>query len=156
MAARPRDEGAKSGQGWDDGASVNQQFNLRNQQGLGRHPQHQFQRPPVIPRRDQDDTLRSDQQARKFQPQVKLTAMQGQQLEKPLADGGQPQTTAIIKAKKPRPPLSPVQNEWTHSTVTIDMVFGKLGYPITFTLEEEGFQPAQILEVDFMDHDGDA
>ncbi len=55
-------------------------------------------------RRDQDDTLRSDQQARKFQPQVKLTAMQGQQLEKPLADGGQPQTTAIIKAKKPRPP----------------------------------------------------
>ncbi len=50
MAARPRDEGAKSGQGWDDGAAVNQQFNLRNQQGLGRHPQHQFQRPPVIPR----------------------------------------------------------------------------------------------------------
>lgn len=40
--------------------------------------------------------------------------------------------------------------------VTIDMVFGKLGYPITFTLEEGGFQPAQILEVNFMDHDGDA
>uniref|UniRef100_I1PU45 DUF4283 domain-containing protein n=1 Tax=Oryza glaberrima TaxID=4538 RepID=I1PU45_ORYGL len=72
MAARPRDEGAKSRQGWDDGAAVNQQFNLRNQQGLGRHPQHQFQRPPVIPRRDQDDTLRSDQQARKFQPQAEL------------------------------------------------------------------------------------
>lgn len=40
--------------------------------------------------------------------------------------------------------------------VTTDVVFGKLGYPITFALEEEGFQPAQISEVDFMDHDRDA
>ena len=40
--------------------------------------------------------------------------------------------------------------------ITTDVVFGKLGYPITYSLEKEDFRSAQILEVDHMDHDGDA
>ena len=39
--------------------------------------------------------------------------------------------------------------------ITTDVVFGKLGYPITYALENESFRPAKIMEVDQMDHDGD-
>lgn len=39
--------------------------------------------------------------------------------------------------------------------ITTDLLFGTMGYPVTFALEEEGFEPAIPLHDDPMDHDDD-